>query len=125
MNEAELIFFGIKVWLSVGAIVAVAFLLVGIDRIDEDADGAYVFRPLLVPGVLLIWPLVLWRWFVLATGRDSWPKRHLPVRDAHFWVSVIFGVSIGVIIITGFSIRQVWPTSFEPQKLTLLERPLG
>ena len=125
MNEAELIFFGVKVWLSIGALVAVAFLFLGIDRIDEDADGAYVFRPLLVPGVLLIWPLVVWRWFILESGRDSWPKRHLPIRDAHFWVSIIFGAAIVLIIITGFSIRQVWPTAFEPQKLALVERLVG
>lgn len=125
MNQAELIFFGVKVWASIGALIAVAFLLFGVDRIDEDADGAYVFRPLLVPGVLLIWPLVSWRWFVLATGKDSWPKRHLPVRDAHFWVSIIFGASIVLIIITGLSIRQVWPTAFEPQKVSSITRSVG
>jgi len=125
VNEAELIFFGGKVWLSAGALVAVAFLLFGIDRIDEDADGAYVFRPLLVPGVLLIWPLVLWRWFVLATDRDKWPNRHLPVRDAHFWVSILFSALIILILITGLSIRQVWPDDFEPQKLTSVVRPAG
>ncbi|MDU8943756.1 hypothetical protein [Ovoidimarina sediminis] len=48
-------------WLILGAVVAAVFLLFGIDRVDEDARGAYAFRPLLVPGVLLIWPLVLWR----------------------------------------------------------------
>ena len=49
MNEAEAIFLGVKIWGTIGAIVAVLFLFVGIDRIDEDAQGAYVFRPLLVP----------------------------------------------------------------------------
>ena len=24
--------------------------------------GAYAFRPLLLPGLALLWPLVLWRW---------------------------------------------------------------
>ena len=62
MNAAEGLFFAVQVWLIRGAVLAVVFLTIGIDRIDEDARGAYVFRPLLVPGILLIWPLVAWRW---------------------------------------------------------------
>ena len=38
-------------WLYIGAAVALYFLTFGIDRIDENARGAYVFRPLLIPGV--------------------------------------------------------------------------
>ncbi|MCC6716492.1 MAG: hypothetical protein IT555_01280 [Acetobacteraceae bacterium] len=49
-----------------GVVVAVAFLFLGLDRIDPAARGAYAFRPLLVPGLVLLWPLVLWRWRVLA-----------------------------------------------------------
>jgi len=71
MNTAEAIVGLVRIWFMVGALVAAVFLIIGIDRIDEDARGAYVFRPLLVPGILLIWPLVLWRWWVLETGRSS------------------------------------------------------
>jgi hypothetical protein len=42
--------------------VAVAFLLFGLERAAPSARGAYAFRPLLVPGLMLLWPLVLWRW---------------------------------------------------------------
>lgn len=49
------------VYLYIGAAVAVPFLLFGLGRIDENAQDAWIFRPLLIPGVLLIWPLVLWR----------------------------------------------------------------
>lgn len=47
---------------ALGAVVALAFLTVGIERIDPAARGAYAFRPLLLPGLILLWPLVLWRW---------------------------------------------------------------
>jgi len=63
-------------WLYAGAVVAALFLTIGMDRIDEDARGAYIFRPLLIPGVLLIWPIVLWRWVVLETGLENWRFRH-------------------------------------------------
>lgn len=49
-----------------GAIVALAFLTVGIERILPAARGAHAFRPLLLPGLVLLWPIVLWRWAVLA-----------------------------------------------------------
>ena len=54
---------------SVGALISALFLLFGIARIDPAARDAYAFRPLLVPGLVLLWPLVLWRWLALAL----WP----------------------------------------------------
>ncbi len=50
--------------------VGLAFLLFGLDRVDPAARGAYAFRPLMLPGLMLLWPLVLWRWAVLARGAD-------------------------------------------------------
>ena len=50
-------------------LVAAAFLLGGgIERVAPAARGAYAVRPLLVPGLVLLWPLVLWRWAALARG---------------------------------------------------------
>jgi hypothetical protein len=54
---------------AAGLVVAFAFLVVGIDRIDPNARGVYAFRPLLVPGVVLLWPLVLGRWAALERER--------------------------------------------------------
>jgi hypothetical protein len=51
---------------AVGALVALAFLVSGLDRIMPAARGAYAFRPLLVPGLVLLWPVVVWRWRALA-----------------------------------------------------------
>lgn len=54
---------------GVGAVVAFAFILVGLDRIDPAARGAIAFRPLLLPGAVLLWPLVLARWIALERAR--------------------------------------------------------
>ena len=35
-------------------------------RVDPEAAGSYVFRALLVPGLTLLWPLVLARWMGIA-----------------------------------------------------------
>ena len=50
---------------AAGLAVAALFLLWGIDRVDPAASGSYAFRPLLVPGIVLLWPAVLWRWIRL------------------------------------------------------------
>jgi hypothetical protein len=60
---------GIYVYGGIGGVVALGFVLVGIDRVDPAARGAYLVRPLLLPGLTLLWPLVLVRWTMLARGK--------------------------------------------------------
>ncbi len=98
-------------WLYAGAGVALLFLTFGIDRIDEDARGAYIFRPLLIPGILVIWPIVLWRWIILELGQDSWPHRHLPERRAHARIWAVLCLILPLIVIGGLAIRQTPPTA--------------
>jgi len=68
VERAILIVKLVGVYGTIGAVVAAVFLVVGIGRIDPGARGAYAFRPLLVPGVVFLWPVVLWRWYVLEHG---------------------------------------------------------
>jgi hypothetical protein len=60
----------VTVWLVIGAVTGVAFLFLGIDRIDPAARGSYAFRPLLLPGLTLLWPFVATRWFVLSRRKS-------------------------------------------------------
>lgn len=106
-----------KGWLWIGAAVAAVFLLWGIDRIDANARGAHVFRPLLVPGILLIWPLVLWRWVVLETGRDDWRARHRPPRAGHAAAAVALAFGLVVAIGLGLAARQHWPDHIAPERI--------
>jgi hypothetical protein len=55
-----------ELYALVGALFALAFLVFGLDRIDPRARGAYAFRPLLVPGLVLLWPLALARWIAIS-----------------------------------------------------------
>ena len=101
-----------SIWLYTGAGVAVVFLLFGIDRVSDDARGAYLFRPLLVPGILLLWPLVLWRWFQLEQQNEaSLDGRYRPVREAHARVWTVLAVLIPLILITGLLVRQTPPVT--------------
>lgn len=56
---------------GIGAVLAAMFLLYGVDRVEKAATGSYLFRVLVLPGVVGLWPLVLVRWIALerAKGR--------------------------------------------------------
>ncbi len=67
----------LEIYLWIGGAVAALFLTIGVGRVDEPARGAYAFRPLLAPGVIGLWPLVLWRWAAIELkrlGQGSAPK---------------------------------------------------
>ncbi|MBX4994800.1 hypothetical protein ABID08_006717 [Rhizobium binae] len=59
---------GLMLWAGIGVVVAAAFLLYGFDKVDPGAHDAYAVRPLLIPGLVLLWPVVIWRWLSLAKG---------------------------------------------------------
>jgi hypothetical protein len=46
---------------AIGLVAGLAFILFGIDRVNPAARGALSFRPLLLPGFALIWPVALAR----------------------------------------------------------------
>jgi hypothetical protein len=59
----------ITAYLVAGLVFAAAFLRTGVSRLDSHAEGSGVaFRLILLPGVLALWPLLLWRW---VTGRRA------------------------------------------------------
>jgi hypothetical protein len=66
---AQFIVQAVTVYAALGGVLALAFLLWGIDRIDPAAEGAYAFRALLLPGAILLWPVVALRWAALERRR--------------------------------------------------------
>ncbi len=114
MDVSELIIAALGIWGYVGLAVAIAFLVVGIDRIDANARDAYAFRPLLIPGIILLWPLVAWRWLQLERGIDPWEARYrAPVR-AHGVVALVLAILLPAIFIGSLALRQTWPAGVEP-----------
>lgn len=62
MVLAEDLLAAAQIYGYVGFGVAMAFLIIGLDRIDDGAHRSYAFRPLLIPGIVLLWPIVLIGW---------------------------------------------------------------
>ncbi|WP_299621489.1 hypothetical protein [uncultured Tateyamaria sp.] len=118
MDIAQAIVMAMQAWGMIGALTAAVFLTIGMDRIDEDAQGAYIFRPLLIPGVLLIWPLVLWRWWQIESEARGWAERYRPVRAGHGAAVIVMSIAIVTIVALGLSVRQEWPADIAPVQLS-------
>jgi hypothetical protein len=55
--------FAVATYLAIGSLVAAPFVIFGIGRVDPSARGApLMFRALVFPGVVAMWPLILRRW---------------------------------------------------------------
>lgn len=96
-----------QVYLAVGAVVALAFLTIGIGRVDPDARGSFVFRPMLIPGILLIWPLVLWRWWRLARGHRQGVQR--PPLGLQQGATLLLALALPAAIAIALVVRQEGP----------------
>jgi hypothetical protein len=92
-------------YLYAGAGVAVVFVVFGIGRLDENAQGAWIFRPLLIPGVLLIWPLVIWRCVVLWRGEERMDRHRMP-RKGQEKVALAMICAVPLIIALAVFVRQ-------------------
>lgn len=59
----EVLVLGAGLYLAAGLIFALAFVTLGVQRLDGDAKGGTAgFRILIVPGAALLWPLLAARW---------------------------------------------------------------
>jgi hypothetical protein len=63
MIAAELFVNFLSVYAAVGVLFAVAFVIIGVSRVDPVAKNSTVgFRLIVLPGAALLWPLLLRRW---------------------------------------------------------------
>jgi hypothetical protein len=102
------IILAVEAYGAIGGLMAAWFLLLRIERVDARARGAYAFRPLLVPGLVLLWPLVAWRLAV----PPALPARHL--RAAHLRIWVGLAVILPLLLLGTLSLRQNGPTEAAP-----------
>lgn len=95
-----------QAWLLAGACVGVAFLLFRLDRIDPAARGAYGFRPLLLPGLVLLWPLALWRWLAPPPEPAREPSLRRRHKRAHAAIWVGLAILLPLTLTTALMLRR-------------------
>ena len=78
-TQAKWFLIVLGLYLAVGLLFSIPFLLKGAARIDEDAaQGSWGFKLLILPGTLALWPLLLARWL----NADAPREERGPHRDA-------------------------------------------
>ncbi len=122
METAAVLVGFVRTYGLIGLAIAGAFLFFGIERVSLSSKGAYVFRPLLIPGIVLIWPIVLWRWVVLELGMDDWRGRHAPARKLPGAIWAVLGIVIPLIFFGALLVRQNGPLE---RPAVLLEPPVA
>lgn len=112
-----------SLYLAGGLLVAAVFLVLLVDRIDPNAKGAWAFRPLIAPGVVLLWPVVLVRWRALSAERgNQGDGQHAfrPPRRAQAALALALSLAIPVIVVGALLARQNGPLE---RPAVLLETP--
>lgn len=71
MSVVGFILYAIGVYLLVGLVVGLFFVLRGVRDVDPVAHEAPVrVRVLFLPGSVAVWPIVVWRWRFLKNERS-------------------------------------------------------
>ena len=61
MVEAALII--VLIYLLMGILFVIPFLLKGLTKVDEGAHGGTIgFKIIIIPGVIIFWPVLLKKW---------------------------------------------------------------
>lgn len=98
---------------AVGVMAAFVFVAFTLNS-DPAAKGAYAFRPLIIPGLVLLWPLVVARW-------AGWWRRPLerPSGDAvhHLVAWACIAVIVPALLVYAFVERRARP--LEPATIQL------
>ena len=79
LQTAEALVFALQGYVAAGLVFAMPFLAIGAARVDPHLAGSpRVVRLLILPGVVIFWPLLAWRWL----ARRQAPAEHNPHRRA-------------------------------------------
>jgi Zn-dependent protease len=90
---------------AIGVIIAIAFLVFGIERAHPAAHGAWAFRPLLIPGLALLWPYVAFRWLRGAPQDPAAEGRQRRQRALHARIWIAIAALGPAILIAGMALR--------------------
>ncbi len=60
------------VYLAIGILFAIPFVIKGVHKVDEGAHGAGIgFRIIIIPGTMVFWPLLLKKWLNAAKPKAN------------------------------------------------------
>lgn len=76
MPVLEIILWLVSLYLVCGLAFAIPFILKGVEKIDEGAQGAtWGFKVIIIPGTAVFWPLLLRKW-IQEKKKKTMQERH-------------------------------------------------
>lgn len=105
---------------AAGVLFAVAFHAAGARRVDAGVAGAgFLFRLLITPGVIALWPVLARRWRMAAAGRGGPAPVDRPlsaegIRAFHRRLVLILLVVVPLAAAVGLAFRPARPQQVEP-----------
>ena len=59
----EIILIVVLIYLALGFLFAIPFVIKGVHKVDEGAHGGSIsFRIIIIPGTMVFWPVLLKKW---------------------------------------------------------------
>ncbi len=73
----QLVLIIVLIYLMLGVLFVIPFLLKGLTKVDEGAHGGTIgFKIIIVPGVIVFWPVLLKKWMRNLEHRDTKSRRN-------------------------------------------------
>ena len=77
MMFVQIILILILIYLLLGVLFAIPFLLKGLAKVDDGAHGGTIgFKIIIIPGVIVLWPLLLKKWMKNWNHGDTKAQRN-------------------------------------------------
>ena len=65
----EIVLIIVLIYLLLGIVFVIPFLMKGLTKVDEGAHGGTIgFKIIIIPGVIVFWPVLLRKWRKIKTG---------------------------------------------------------
>jgi len=73
----EIILIVVGIYLLLGVLFVIPFLLKGLTKVDEGTHGSTIgFKIIIIPGVIVFWPVLLSKWMKNRNHRDTKSQRN-------------------------------------------------
>lgn len=73
----QIILILVSIYLLLGVLFVIPFLIKGLTKVDEDAHGGTIaFKIIIIPGVIVFWPLLLSKWMKNRNHEDTQSRRN-------------------------------------------------
>lgn len=122
------VLYGGAAYMAAGLVLLVPMHRRLLPRLDESADGAtWGFHVLVSPGLVALWPVMLWKWMRRRAGADAHGcpdamVSAMRIRRTQFLFIKLLAVTLPLLVAAAIAARTAPPPPVELPALTQLEK---